>query len=571
MSQTDETSQPNENGAFGRTASCNPSARQKGDATAGHEPPVDIPDYELLYFVGRGAFGEVWICKSRHHGQYRAVKIVTKRKEIELDGIREYKKRVKNHPHIVPIEHVGEASGFYYCVMPLADDEKGPVSVREPTDYEPMTLAEHLRQSGPLALNLTLEIADQVLSALEHLHEANLVHCDVKPANILRVDGVWRLGDLGLLARGSQLQGKRRGTPSFLPPEGVQDRTTDLYALGMTIYLTAGGDLNLFTEFARGRRPLPQDDPRVDDLRRVILRACSEKQSERFQTAAQMRRALVGVRTSHSRKTTRVVGIASATLIIVLLAGVLSLTVIHRTTASKTGTTASNTDPTRLREQSTGNNEEIGSQHETIQEPRLTVLSMTINQYRGEQAAYIGEIGVTSNRCRFDDDVRVAVKLSAEAYCYLIAFNSDGEDQLCYPKDDQDEGIVPAKTIQFVYPTSPTRYFGLDDSTGLQAFVLLVSLRPLPDYEEWRSQVGAAPWKKVGADSVWRFDGHLFTRLDGQRGNERDRGCVPQAFADLCSFLKNRPHVAAIHAIAFPITAHHSDSLAEPDSPGETP
>jgi serine/threonine protein kinase len=220
----------------GARGAAGPPADPGAATTLRPVPPVVLPDYDLLHPIGCGGFGAVWLGCNRHNGQFYAVKLLSAPGAVELDGIRAYKQRVHSHPHLVPIEHVGVVGSWLYYTMPLADDAKGAAVVRMPADYEALTLQGYLQRHAPLPLDEVLAVADQLLAALEHLHAADLLHRDVKPGNVLRMQGVWRLGDMGLLTPGDRSE-PDRGTRAFWPPERPRDRTADLYALGKTLYL----------------------------------------------------------------------------------------------------------------------------------------------------------------------------------------------------------------------------------------------------------------------------------------------------------------------------------------------
>ena len=255
-------------------------------------PPTEIPDYELLHLIGRGGFGQVWLCRNRHDGHFYAAKTIHKSNGIELEGVREYKKRAEANPYLVPIGHVGEAGEFYYYIMPLADDAKGSATLRSPEHYEPMTLERYLARQGRLAIDEVLAIARNLLLALEKLHEAGGIHRDVKPANILRTGGEWRLSDQGLMSD-SEAQTSLCGTRAFWPPEADWDSTVDLYALGKTLFLLlTGAKLERFEEFRNGPLKIPPDGARGPRLREAILQACHDDRSQRFATAREMRRSI---------------------------------------------------------------------------------------------------------------------------------------------------------------------------------------------------------------------------------------------------------------------------------------
>jgi serine/threonine-protein kinase len=148
-----------------------------------------------------------------------------------------------NHPHIVTIHDVGEASGFPFLVMELV---QGP----------------RLSQARPTDLARVVAIAVQICDALEHAHSNNIIHRDLKPDNVLFSStgdsaGV-KLADLGLAlpvldARISRA-GIIVGTASYMAPEQAMGQTidgrTDLYALGVLLY-----------ELTTGRLPFTGDDP----------------------------------------------------------------------------------------------------------------------------------------------------------------------------------------------------------------------------------------------------------------------------------------------------------------------
>jgi serine/threonine protein kinase len=295
-------------------------------ADSGERPsptPPNLPDYELLKWIGAGTFGQVWLARNRHDGGLCAVKIVAKSHQSELDGVRLYRQCASDHPSLVAIKHVGEGDGFYYYVMPLADDVREGTLSQAPEQYEPMTLRRHLAWRQRLAADEVVAIARQLLSALVQLHKRGVSHCDVKPDNVLRVRGNWQLGDMGLATPSAQM-GAERGTLAFFPPEGPHDQTADLYALGKTLYLLlTGAGLERFTEFADGTLEIQGNDPRSGRLRQIILRACHPDPGQRFPSAAAMLGALDEGFVGRRRKYRLLA--ATCVLIIVLGGGLLLL------------------------------------------------------------------------------------------------------------------------------------------------------------------------------------------------------------------------------------------------------
>ena len=213
-----------------------------------------IADYYLLREIGRGGFGKVYLGKNAHDGSEAAVKVLGRGSGIEVAGVSQFKRSAGGHPHLVPILHMGKVTKFVYYTMPLADayrpDQSASGTATAPPtnalseEYRPHTLELEIAQRGKLTVEESLDLLRQLLSALERLHRNQIVHCDVKPANILRIDGVWKLGDMGLAIKSSPEREATgaRGTRAYWPPEGPRgDSTDDLFALGLTIWVASTG------------------------------------------------------------------------------------------------------------------------------------------------------------------------------------------------------------------------------------------------------------------------------------------------------------------------------------------
>lgn len=222
-----------------------------------------IPDLEILRLIGKGAYGEVWLARSLT-GAYRAVKIVWRedfddeRSFVrEFEGILNYEPIARNIPGLVHILHVGqsnEPTPFYYYVMELADDARTGIHI-DPANYIPRTLRSDKQQYGnrPMPLDYSLEVGSQLAHALQYLHAEGLTHRDVKPANVVFVNGRPKLADIGLVAHADQRSFV--GTEGFIPPEGPGTPRADVYALAKVLYeITTGHDRLDFPE-------LPDEKP----------------------------------------------------------------------------------------------------------------------------------------------------------------------------------------------------------------------------------------------------------------------------------------------------------------------
>lgn len=248
-----------------------------------------IPDYERIALCGEGSYGSVWAVRDRV-GVYRALKMVDldrlERAGItcyELSALETYCRRVTRHPYLVTVYHVGIAGRWLYYTMELADDQEQGGAIREPfpSPYRPLTLATIIK-GGRLKLDIAVEIVRRLLRGLAKLHELDLLHRDVKPSNIIFVNRHPKLADIGILTM-DQGPAKVVGTPKYMPPDRVIDKTADVYAMGVMLReMIESIPAQRADEVAEATR---WDTRRIDD---VISRACAPESEDRYQSAAAM-------------------------------------------------------------------------------------------------------------------------------------------------------------------------------------------------------------------------------------------------------------------------------------------
>ena len=235
----------------------------------------------ILSLCGRGAFGVTYLAKNPI-GQKIAVKIVgsANRPERELHGIRNYMRIAGTHPNLLKVFHIGELDDGFYYTMEAADDCGNG-------EYVPATLGNLMRRGKRFTPEEAVKITRELLAGIQVMHDAGLIHRDLKPDNIIFVDGVAKISDPGLvIAEGETAT--FAGTPGFIPPEMLEtgrsaDKQGDLYALGKVFYC-------MITGYSPRRYPEFPPDMRIEVCRQVfpaLSIMCNHNPGKRFRTAAE--------------------------------------------------------------------------------------------------------------------------------------------------------------------------------------------------------------------------------------------------------------------------------------------
>ena len=192
-------------------------------------PPTEVPGYEIERFLGAGAYGEVWVGVDRTTGRKVAVKFYLHRRGVDWSLLaREVEKLrfLSADRYVVQLLDVGWEADPPYYVMEYV--EHG-------------SLEALLRREGPLGAAEAVELFREIATGLARAHGKGVVHCDLKPANILLdQDHKPRLADFGQ-SRLSHEQKPALGTLFYMAPEqadlhAIPDVRWDVYALGAILY-----------------------------------------------------------------------------------------------------------------------------------------------------------------------------------------------------------------------------------------------------------------------------------------------------------------------------------------------
>ena len=303
----------------------------KTSAGAGVPPSCpSIPDHELIRRIGGGSYGEVWLARNIM-GTYRAAKLVFRNRfandrpfEREFRGIQKFEPISRSHESQINILHVGKSVECFYYVMELADDAGGRGGADEAakdggrtgTDstaasrgildaatYTPRTLQSDRDRKGRLSFMECLDIGLGLTTALAHLHKHGLVHRDVKPSNVIFVNGIPKLADIGLVTD-VDATASFVGTEGFIPPEGPGTPQADIYSLGKLLYeISAGKDRQEYPEPPTSLGELPEREDLLE-LNTVIHKACARNVRDRYPSAKAMHSDLLLLKTGRSVRRT---------------------------------------------------------------------------------------------------------------------------------------------------------------------------------------------------------------------------------------------------------------------------
>jgi serine/threonine-protein kinase len=265
--------------------------------------------YELRATIGDGAFGRVYRGFDRRLARTVAVKVIKPWWAEEEAWVERFQREARllasvSDPGIVQIFDIGHA-------------EEGPYYVAEFVEGE--SLAQRLRR-GPLPAGEARAVAEQLCHALASAHAQGVVHCDVKPANVLlTASGNVKVGDFGVarLAEGTsqELSGTVAGTPRYMSPEQARGQpptpATDVYSAGIVLYEMLAGQ----PPFPHGSavelglrhlqdRPPPLSRLVPAALREVVDVALAKDPNRRYRDGAAMAAALRAAEASIGPATT---------------------------------------------------------------------------------------------------------------------------------------------------------------------------------------------------------------------------------------------------------------------------
>jgi serine/threonine-protein kinase len=216
----------------------------------GSTQTLELPGYVVLQYLGSGARSAIWQVRERDSDKVYALKRTVRRQASDSrfleQAANEYDMAARlNHPNIRKIHEIRRIRRW--------------LALKEIHLLMELCEGQTVQANRPQTVLEAVEVYAQVAGALSHMHNRGVIHCDIKPNNIIvAADGTVKLIDLGQSCLAGTVKARIQGTPDFIAPEQVHrgpvDARTDVYNFGAALYWTLTG------------RPVPTVLPREGSL-----------------------------------------------------------------------------------------------------------------------------------------------------------------------------------------------------------------------------------------------------------------------------------------------------------------
>ena len=262
--------------------------------------------YRLLSPIGAGGMAVVYKAQDLALGRLVAVKVLREPLTGDPDFLARFQQEARAaanlaHPNIVTVHDFGRDGGRNYIVMEFIEGKD---------------LKTLIKENSPLRVERALDLAIQMCAGVGYAHRAGLVHCDVKPQNILvTADGRVKVTDFGIAKALSTLQPGETtdivwGSPQYYSPEQAAGEAptpaSDVYSIGIVLYEMLAGRLPFVasTQQALAMMHLRDEPPMLtlfnpalpENLERIVHKVLAKEPSARYRTADQFGRILISYR-----------------------------------------------------------------------------------------------------------------------------------------------------------------------------------------------------------------------------------------------------------------------------------
>ena len=257
------------------------------------KPSSNFSKYKILGLVGRGQFGKVLCARMRDTGKLVALKELANNRFPTNKLLRELRFLLTlQHDNIVACTALVHHQKYRYLVMEYCEGG---------------TLRDLMNHSKSLTVKQCFALIHDILLGLEHAHESSIIHCDIKPENVLLklTSKGWqaKISDFGIarLSQEVDSDSNNTGSPGYMAPErfyGQFSVGSDLYAVGIILYELlvgkrpfSGMPTELMNAHLNHRIVIPEFLPR--SLASIITRSLEKLPKRRYSSASEMRSDLV--------------------------------------------------------------------------------------------------------------------------------------------------------------------------------------------------------------------------------------------------------------------------------------
>lgn len=272
--------------------------------------------YKLIERIGSGGMSVVYKAQDLSLGRLVAVKMLHENLTDDEGFLRRFQQEAHaaanlTHPNIVTVHDIGQDGHHHYIVMEYVDGQ---------------TLKEVIRRQyetgRPMPINRALDLTIQICTGIGYAHRAHLVHCDVKPQNVLVTpDDRVKVADFGIARAISEATAHQDsqiwGTPQYFSPEQAAGESctpaSDVYAIGVILFELLSGRLPFEAEshMALALKHVQERPPLITEfnpaiprqLEQIVNKVLSKDPSARYRTAGQLGRILSTYRQSSQADT----------------------------------------------------------------------------------------------------------------------------------------------------------------------------------------------------------------------------------------------------------------------------
>ncbi|MBP7690833.1 MAG: serine/threonine protein kinase [Anaerolineales bacterium] len=270
------------------------------------EAPLLNKRYKLLAPLGQGGMAVVHKAQDLSLGRLVAVKILRENLTSDPEFLARFQQEARAaanlaHPNIVTVHDFGRDGGRYYIVMEYIEGQD---------------LKDLIKDGAPFAIDRAVDLAVQICAGVGYAHRAGLVHCDIKPQNILvTADGRVKITDFGIARALANLRPGETtdvvwGSPQYYSPEQAAGEhptpASDVYSVGVVMFEMLAGRLPFVasTQQALAMLHLREEPPRLtlfnpqvsETLERIVHKVLAKEPAARYRTADQLGRILISYR-----------------------------------------------------------------------------------------------------------------------------------------------------------------------------------------------------------------------------------------------------------------------------------